>query len=176
MTRAPHLARVAWAVGLVVAMAVGCSTSHHVDAGGVESAIHTRMAKRLAPVKIAEVSCPAHTTFRVGAHLRCTVRAGDAPIAVQVKVTDPSGRITFRTPSAIVVAPRVEHDLAHRLHELYDEPGDRVEVRVHCDGPEVREVQPGATFDCAVEVDGSSFTERATVVDRAGNVAYRLVH
>lgn len=158
----------------MIAGLTGCAGTPRVDAAGVERAVQAGLAPELRPERIDSVVCPADRVPEPGTRFSCEVSIADTSFSVDVAFDGPDGRITFAPRRAVVVASRVESDLASRLHRVYDVPGDKIDLDVDCGAPAVRVLDPWSHFDCAVTADGDDFVERVTVTDRAGNVTYRL--
>lgn len=160
--------------GVVLAGASGCaSTGQRIDGNRVAREITRELGKAYAPARVTGVDCPSKPELQVASRFRCDMQVGEAAAPVEVTVKDTAGNVSFTPVKPVVVVDQVEDDLAAQLHDVYDEPGDAVDVTVRCAGPRVRIDRVGATFRCTVVVDGSRMSEEVTVADRAGNVTYR---
>ena len=163
-------------IGLCLAGAFACAAGvRNVDSRGVERAIVGRMDGRFAPDSISGARCPKGVRFSTGTHFECVLDVEGVRVPVRVEVTNAKGRITFAPIHGVVVTRAVENDLIRRMHDVYDEPNDKADVKVSCPGARIRLLDVGAHFDCTVQAGDGRFTERVTVSDRAGNVTYRAL-
>lgn len=162
------------ALALTGALA-GCGGGSRVDVKGVERTVTTKLSRAYAPARVTSTTCPKSPPLKANSKFRCTTRVAGQGLGVAVTLVDTKGAISFTTTRAVVVVAHVEADLASRLHEAYDEPGDIMDITVRCSGPAARVLNVGATFRCSVIAGGTPMIEEVTVADLGGTVSYRAV-
>ncbi len=164
-------------VGLALALATaGCGSSgRSLPAHDLENTIAAKFTRIYAPATVTKVVCPSSLAAREDERGTCHARIGGLEVPVAVSTVGDQGKVRFGATRPVVVVAQVENDLVAQLHAVYDEPNDKVDVRVQCPGARVRMLNVGANFRCVVQVDGTRMSEAVTVADRAGNVSYRAL-
>lgn len=160
----------------LVLAAAGCGSSvRSLPAQDLENTIAAKFTRIYAPATVTNVECPSSLAAREDERGTCHARIGGLEVLVAVSTVGDQGKVRFGATRPVVIVAQVENDLVAQLHAVYDEPNDKVDVRVQCPGARVRMVNVGATFRCVVRVDGTRMSEAVTVADQAGNVSYRAL-
>jgi hypothetical protein len=151
----------------LVALAVllgGCSST--IDSEKAATTIGRTVAERTGS-KIARVSCPSGKTARTGATFTCHVVAADGS-AGDVTVVETDDKGTVRVPVPFRNTRQTQIDMAIRLTRQQHTP-----VGVDC--PDLIPIREHVRFDCVAKAGRRRGRLRATQIDAAGKVRYRLV-
>jgi Domain of unknown function (DUF4333) len=162
-----------WGVAAFLAMAAlaGCSLSAHSTLSGssVEAKIASELAKTydIAPPK---VSCPASVRATVGTRFTCTATLDGQRLGVVGTVTDDHGHVEVRSSGVVIAKSGAEAELSRSLSKEVGHP-----VSVSCPLPTLLVAAPGHSFACTADIAGVERHIAVRVVNRAGDLSYRVL-
>jgi hypothetical protein len=168
----------AWAGAILagaVAMAIGgCSASvsiggKKIDAGKLERSISETVSGSVGVVP-ERVDCPDDVALKKGHTFQCTARVNGQDAAVRVTQSDDDGNVRFENVDALLSTQKLVDAIANGVNQ---QTGRR--VTVNCGSRQVLVEPVGARLSCqAVTASGESETITVNVLDRQGNVNWRL--